>query len=209
MQLSRQPHEVVTSLRRSSQSDGTVGAVRILGRLDRLLIQAGTAASVWWALLAMAACTALAAAWLRLLSGLPAAPAPMLACALGVGLPVLDLMLRGARRRSLLEEQLPGALELMTKSLQAGDPLSSALAAVAREMPDPIGSEFGIVVDEITYGRAPDAALLRLSERIDLPALGCLAIAVRIQSSVDGDLAEALDGLATAMHDRFHTSGGR
>jgi tight adherence protein B len=131
----------------------------------------------------------------------------MLAGALGVGLPVLDLMLRRARRRSLLEEQLPGALDLMTKSLRAGDPLSSALAAVAREMPDPSGSEFGIVVEEIAYGRAPDVALQRLSERIDLPDLGCLAIAVRIRSSVDGDLSEALDGLARAMRHRSASAG--
>jgi tight adherence protein B len=194
--------------RRGSGIDGIVAAVPILGRLDRLLVQAGTSASVWWALLAMAVCTALALALLRLVSALPPLSALMLAGALGVGLPVLDLVLRRARRQALLEEQLPGALDLMTRSLRAGEPLSSALAAVAREMPDPIGFEFGIVVDEIAYGRAPDAALHRLSERADLPDLGCLAIAVRIRSGGDGELAGALDGLASAMRQRFHTSGG-
>jgi tight adherence protein B len=194
--------------RRGSGTDGIVAAVPILGRLDRLLIQAGTSASVSWALLAMAVCTALSLALLRLVSTLPPASALMLAGALGVGLPVLDLLLRRARCRSRLEEQLPDALDLMRRRLRAGDPLSSALAAVASEMADPLGSEFGIVVDEIAYGRTPDAALQRLSERVDLPDLGCLAIAVRIRSSVDGDLAAALDGLAKSMRHRFQTSGG-
>jgi tight adherence protein B len=192
--------------RRGSEPDGIVGAVPILARLDRLLVQAGTSASVWWALLAMAVCTALTLALLRLLSSLPSPSALTLGGAIGVGLPVLDLMLRRAKRRSLLEEQLPGALDLMARSLRAGEPLNVALAAVASEMPDPLGFEFGIVVDEIAYGRAPDAALQRMSDRVDLPDLRCLAITVRIRSSVDDGLAEALEGLASALRRGLRTS---
>ena len=75
-------------------------------------------------------------------------------------------------------------------------------------MPDPLGSEFGVVVDEISYGRAPDVALARLEGRVDLPDLRCLTLAVQIRSGADGNLAAALDGLAKAMRDQFRMCRG-
>jgi tight adherence protein B len=156
----------------------------------------------------MAACTAVALALLRVLTALPPPLASTLAGALGVGLPVLHLMLCRARRRRRFEEQLPEAVELLARSLRAGDTLSGALAAIAREMPDPLGSEFGVVVGEIAYGRAPDAALARLEERVELPDLRYLTLAVRIRSGADGNLAAALDGLAKVMRDQFRMYRG-
>jgi tight adherence protein B len=145
---------------------------------------------------------------LRVSTALPSTFASMLAGALGVGLPVLYLMLCRAGRRRRFEEQLPEAVELLDRSLRGGDTLSGALAAVAQQMPDPLGSEFGVVVDEITYGRAPDAALARLERRVDLPDLRYLTLAVQIRSGADGNLAAALDGLAKAMRDQFRMCQG-
>jgi tight adherence protein B len=121
---------------------------------------------------------------------------------------VLHLLNRRARRRRF-EAQLPEALDRLARHLRAGDPLGATLAAVAREMPDPLGAEFAIVADEMSYGCAPDAALERLIARVDLPDLRCLAIAVRLRSGPDRDLAPALDRLAGAMRERSGTGCGR
>ena len=199
----RNPHEAVALLRRESRAAAIVRIFPLLGSLDRLLTQAGVSASLGRVLLSMVVCAALSLAPLRLLSALPPTLAPMVAGALGVGLPVLYLTLCRAWRRLRFEEQLPDALDLITRSLRAGDTLGGALAAVAREMPDPLGSEFGVVVDEISYGRSPDVALARLDERVGLPDLRYLTLAVQIRSGADGNLAPAFEGLAKAMRDQL------
>ena len=207
MRAGRDPHAVLAS-RRREQRAAIVRTFPLLGSLDRLLTQAGASASIGRALLSMALCAAVALALLRLSSTLPPTLAPMAAGAFGIGLPVLCLMLRRAWRRGRFEEQLPDALDLITRSLRAGDTLGGALAAVAREMPDPLGSEFGVVADEISYGRSPDAALARLDERVGLPDLRYLTLAVQIRSGADGNLAAALDGLARAMRDQVRMCRG-
>ena len=64
----------------------------------------------------------------------------------------MTLQLPRNRRHKLFGIQLPEALELITAVLKAGHPVPVAIAMVAREMPDPIGTEFGMVADEVTYG---------------------------------------------------------
>jgi tight adherence protein B len=204
----RHPHELLASLRPDPRAADIAKVFPLLGNLAHLLTQAGASGSLGWPLLSMAACAALTLALLRVLTALPSTFASLLAGALGVGLPVLYLMLCRARRRRRFEEQLPEAVELLARSLRAGDTLSGALAAVAREMPDPLGSEFGVVVDEITYGRAPDVALTRLEGRIDLSDLRYLTLAVQIRSGAGGNLAAALDGLAKAMRDQLRMCRG-
>ena len=67
-------------------------------------------------------------------------------------MPLIVLRFLRKRRHKLFGIQLPEALELITRSLKAGHPVPVAIAMVAREMPDPIGTEFGVVADEVTYG---------------------------------------------------------
>ena len=169
----------------------------ILRGLDRLLAQTGLRASGAEALLTMALCVALAYLVLRL--AMPPAPALMLAAAFGIGLPAFRLSRLRARRRHRLQAQLPDALDLLARSLRGGLPVNAALAVVARQMPDPLGSELGVVVDQVAHGRTLDDALERLNERIDLPDLRQLAIAVQIQRDAGADLAATLDGIAGAM----------
>lgn len=106
-------------------------------------------------------------------------------------------------RISLLEEQFPDAIDLMVRSLRVGHPITAAIAIVAREMPDPLGSEFGLIADEATYGMNINDALDRLTARVPLPDLRFFAIAVNIQSTSGGNLAEVLDGLSRVIRARF------
>ncbi len=86
--------------------------------------------------------------------------------------PILVLRILRGRRHKAFGAQFPDALDMIVRSLRAGHPVPIAITMVAREMRDPIGSEFGIVADEITYGADLETALRNLYFRIgqdDLP----------------------------------------
>ena len=110
---------------------------------------------------------------------------------------------KAKKRLDLLEEQLPDAVELMVRSLRVGHPFSSAVSIVAKEIPDPLGTEFGVIADEAAYGRDISDSLKSLAERMDLQDLRFLAVAVAIQQQSGGNLAEVLDGLAKVIRARF------
>ncbi len=77
-----------------------------------------------------------------------------------------------------------------------------AIAMVAREMPDPIGTEFGVVADEVTYGSDLVTALHGMHERVGHEDLPLFVTAVSIQSSSGGNLREVLDGLSNVIRER-------
>ena len=103
----------------------------------------------------------------------------------------------------MFEEQLPDAVDLIVRSLRIGHPISSAINIVASEMPDPLGTEFGIIADESAYGMPVTESLDRLAERIEVSDLRFLAVAVNIQTQSGGNLAEILDGLSQVIRARF------
>jgi tight adherence protein B len=110
---------------------------------------------------------------------------------------------KAKQRMELLEEQLPDAIELMVRSLRVGHPFSTAIGIVAKEIPDPLGSEFGVISDEAAYGRDVTESLKAFAERMDSQDLRFLAVAVSIQQQSGGNLAEILDGLSKVIRARF------
>jgi tight adherence protein B len=122
---------------------------------------------------------------------------------MGVGAVYFWVSKKAKKRLDMIEEQLPDAVELMVRSLRVGHPFSSAIQIVAKEVPDPLGSEFGMIADEAAYGREISESLKDLAERIDMQDLRFLAVAVTIQSQSGGNLAEILDGLAKVIRARF------
>ena len=82
-------------------------------------------------------------------------------------------------------------------------PFTAALQIVAKEVPDPLGSEMGVISDEAAYGRDVAEALKSMAERIDMQDLRFLAVAVTIQQQSGGNLAEILEGLAKVIRARF------
>ncbi|MFN3606035.1 MAG: type II secretion system F family protein [Cypionkella sp.] len=106
-------------------------------------------------------------------------------------------------RMSKLEEQLPDAIELMVRSLRVGHPLQSAIAIVAKEVPDPLGTEFGLIADEAAYGRNISESIAAFADRMDNQDIRFLSVAVNIQQSSGGNLAEILDGLSKVIRARF------
>lgn len=125
-----------------------------------------------------------------------------LAVAAGVGGTLLFLLWRRRKRQNKFAEQLPDALELIARSLKAGHPLPVALTLAAREIPDPLGSEFGIFSDELAYGFPMDRALRNLQIRVGQEDLGILATGIIIQSEVGGNLIELVSSLSNLLRER-------
>ena len=105
--------------------------------------------------------------------------------------------------RMKFEEQLPDALDLIVRSLKIGHPVSSAIGLIAREMPAPIGPEFAIVADQISYGQDLPVAVLQMQERVPAPDLAYFSMAVQIQLESGGNLVESLQKLASVIRDRY------
>jgi tight adherence protein B len=127
----------------------------------------------------------------------------IVAIIMGIGGVYVWINNKAKKRMSLLEEQLPDAVELMVRSLRVGHPFSSAIANVAKEIADPLGTEFGMIADEASYGRDVAESLKEFAERMDSQDLRFLAVAVTIQQQSGGNLAEILEGLAKVIRARF------
>jgi len=110
---------------------------------------------------------------------------------------------KAKKRMAMIEEQLPDAVELIVRSLRVGHPFSSAIQIVAKEVDDPLATEFGMIADESAYGRDVGEALKEMAERLDLQDMRFLAVAVTIQAQSGGNLAEVLAGLAKVIRSRF------
>jgi tight adherence protein B len=122
---------------------------------------------------------------------------------MGVGGVYVWINRKATQRMNLISEQLPDAVELMVRSLRVGHPFSSAINIVAKEVPDPLGTEMGIIADETAYGRDMGETLKAMAERLDNQDMRFLAVAVTIQQSSGGNRAEILDGLAKVIRARF------
>ncbi len=118
-------------------------------------------------------------------------------------LPYLVLLLLRSRRQKKFAAQFPDALDIIVRSLRAGHPVPIAINMVGREMPDPIGSEFGMVSDEIAYGSDLETAMRNLYYRIGSDDLPLFVTAVGIQGSTGGNLGEILENLSGVIRQRF------
>lgn len=121
----------------------------------------------------------------------------------GFVLPVMFLRIKRARRHRAFGEQFPDAIDIIVRSLKAGHPVPVAISMVAREMPDPIGSEFGMVSDEVTYGADLESAMRNLYFRVGQDDLPLFVTAVAIQGSTGGNLSEILQNLSAIIRLRF------
>ena len=152
----------------------------------------------------LAICLALSGA---LLVGLSLFVAPPIALAgglvLGFAVPLIALRLRVRKQTDTLVAQLPDALDLMARGLRVGHPLNTSIGAVAEEMADPIGSELGIVYDQVNYGDDLPEAIQDFADRVDIEDVHYLAASIAIQHGSGGDLARVLDVLSKTIRGRI------
>jgi tight adherence protein B len=178
-----------------------LGGTRAWRQLERLALQSGYRDRVGDVALivltfavvggALAALRTGGIAW-----GILAAPA-------AGALPIAYLMRRRQQRTRQFEVQFPEALDMIGRSIRAGNALSAAIRLVGEEMPDPIGDEFKQVSEEIRLGVDPGDALSRLQDRVSVEDMAFFCTAIRIQRGAGGNLAEVLDRLAEVIRERF------
>jgi tight adherence protein B len=121
---------------------------------------------------------------------------------IGLFIPLLALQLRANSMRKKMQDQFPIALDVFVRGLRAGHPVAAALDLLTVELPDPIGSQFGIVIDEVTYGAELRDALHAMAERWDLADMRMFVVSLSVQSETGGNLAEVLENLAQVIRER-------
>jgi tight adherence protein B len=121
----------------------------------------------------------------------------------GLVLPFAVLKYLRGRRQKKFGAQFPDAIDIIVRSLRAGHPVPVAINMVAREMPDPIGSEFGIIADELTYGADLETTMRNLFFRVGTDDLPLFVTAVAIQGATGGNLGEILENLSAVIRQRF------
>jgi tight adherence protein B len=170
--------------------------------LNQLLLQSGVKLG-FMRCAALAVMTAIAGFAGAVFLGWPLPRAALAGLFCLVPLPLLVLkVLRGMRQKKF-SAQFPDAIDMIVRSLRAGHPVPIAISLVAREMPDPVGTEFGIVADEITYGSDLETAMRDLYFRVGAEDLPLFVTAVAIQSSTGGNLGEILENLSGVIRQRF------
>lgn len=173
-----------------------------LVNFNQLVLQSGLTIGVTRILLfAAIAMVAAFGATMLFTASLPKALGAAAFC--GFLLPLLLLKYLRSRRRKKFSAQFPDAIDIIVRSLRAGHPVPIAVSMVSREMSDPIGSEFGIVVDEVTYGAELETALRSLYFRVGTDDLPLFVTAVAIQGSTGGNLGEILENLSKVIRERF------
>jgi tight adherence protein B len=128
--------------------------------------------------------------------------------AVSVGaLPIYYVRRMRRKRMEQVLEQLPDALDLITRALRAGHAFTGALQTVATEMPDPIAKEFRRTSEETNLGMSMKASLEHLTERVPLLDLRLAVTAILIQRETGGNLAEILENISDVIRDRFRILG--
>lgn len=195
-------NSVLIQLRRErGLSDSGLYGLQMVS-LNRLIMQSGLTVK-WWRLgliVAVAAAAGFAAVmWLRE----DPIEATCAGFAAGMVLPYAGLLLLRRRRQGRFAEQFADAIDIIVRSLRAGHPVPVAVSMVAREMGDPVGTEFGIIADEVTYGADLETAMRNLSYRVGQEDLPLFVTAVAIQGSTGGNLSEILESLSSTIRQRF------
>jgi tight adherence protein B len=195
------PEEVLNLLRRRRPADG-LERIPGLREWQTLVIQSGIATAPGRLLTLLFLGTA-GLSLLLMVLGFAGLTALTLALLLGMALPVIILVQIRSRRANRIARQLPDGIDLMVRSLRAGHPLNAAFQVIAREMPDPLGSEMGIVADAITYGDDLTDAVTAFADRVGIEDARYLAVAINIQAGTGGNLAHVLEALANVIRERF------
>jgi tight adherence protein B len=131
----------------------------------------------------------------------------MVVFVMGLGLPRWVLGFLTNRRKKKFTENFAPAIDVIVRSVKTGLPTNEALRIVAREAPNPVGSEFYSLVESLKVGVTLDQALKRMMESMPTPEVGFFAIVMTIQGKSGGNLSEALGNLASVLRDRKRLQG--
>lgn len=128
--------------------------------------------------------------------------------AMGLFAPVFVVYVIRQQRSVKLSEQLPDALDMMSRSLRAGHALPSSFKLVATEMPPPVSIEFGRAFEEQNLGMPFERAVVQMTRRAPTNGdLKLFAVSVIIQKETGGNLVEIIEKIAETIRSRYRFYG--
>ena len=141
------------------------------------------------------------------MSGQPIWAGLALAAIISFGMPrfVLGYLIRRRRRKFI--ENLANAIDVMIRGVRSGLPINEGLRVIAREIPDPVKTEFQMLVDAISVGVPMDDALNRMYDRMPIPEVNFFRTVLLIQKQTGGNLSDALSNLSQILRDRKKLKG--
>jgi tight adherence protein B len=134
-------------------------------------------------------------------------PIALLAGLVASTTPYIYLIVKRKARLHRFAMILPEAIDLMARALRAGHAVTAAIEMVAREIQDPVGTEFRRVFEEQNFGLPLREALLNLAARVPVADLQFLVTAMLVQKETGGNLAEVLDKAGTVIRERSRLLG--
>lgn len=118
-------------------------------------------------------------------------------------MPYMMVKRKASQRSVALLVQLPDALDLMGRAMQAGTGLSETFKLVAEETKDPLGVEFGQVYDELRFGRDWRIALEDLVNRFpEVFELRLFVSSMLLQRETGGNMIETVGRLSKLIRAR-------
>lgn len=122
-------------------------------------------------------------------------------------LPFMNMQRLRKKRFAQFEEQLPEALDFISRSMRAGHGFTIALEMLAADSPEPLGGAFRKIANDMQLGGSLQACLTRLLELFPLVDVRFFASSVLLQQETGGNLGEILSKLATIIRERFRLKG--
>jgi tight adherence protein B len=131
----------------------------------------------------------------------------MAAFAAGLGLPRWVLGFKKGRREKKFTGEFANAIDVIVRSVRSGLPTNEALRIVAKESPDPVGTEFNKLVEGMKVGVTLEQGCKRMYENMPTAEVSFFGIVMTIQQKSGGNLSEALSNLAGVLRDRKRLQG--
>ncbi len=131
----------------------------------------------------------------------------LIAAAAGLGLPRWILSFLKSRRQKKFTNEFANAIDVIVRSVKSGLPTHEALKIIAKESPDPVGSEFNELCESLKVGVTLEQALKKMYDHMPTAEVSFFAIVMTIQGKSGGNLSEALNNLANVLRDRKRLLG--
>jgi tight adherence protein B len=122
-------------------------------------------------------------------------------------MPYLYVRHRRKVRLDKLEEQMPEALDFLSRSMRAGHAFTISLEMIGEDMADPLGQEFRTLFNEQNLGAPLDIALRNFGQRVPLLDARFFISSVLLQKQTGGNLSEILSRLSYVIRERFRLKG--
>ncbi|TAN55699.1 MAG: type II secretion system F family protein [Rhodospirillales bacterium] len=139
---------------------------------------------------------------LYLLKGFPPMVTPLVTITLGLGLPRWVLRKMALRRQKAFTFKFADAVDVIVRGIRSGLPVGECLNIIGREMPEPIGLEFRLIVEGQKLGLTMSEVLDRSLARMPTAELKFFAIVLAIQQQTGGNLADTLSKLSDVLRGR-------